>query len=263
VGIDAFMKKTDGGLSFADLLQPYMPGTEVVPPDAAQVGADELAESVRRRISGIALTARVSPPAAGELFDVALVAEGVPPEPLPAGVEVHAWPITLAEHTAAAVSSTTSPLATYHGLSFAGLTSFFAFRVTARSEGRSACLRFVLNVPLVGAPPDRKDRILKSLLSTPEQVLKFLMFLLSEFGTEGGALEVGEALNTGSSSIQWGSGGSPLFESLMKALDQSPGRLDQVAKLVDDLRAAGDNLLPAGFDEVWLPVWEARNKGNP
>lgn len=259
VGIDAFLKKTDGGLSFADLLQPFTPGTDPVL-DAAQKSADELAESVRRRVSGLVLTAHVSP--ACDLFDVALKTEDGLLSPQP-GVEIHSWPITLSEHTAAAVSSA-SPLATFHGLSFAGLTSFFAFRVTAKSAGKSACLRFVLNVPLVGAPSDRKERILKSLLSTPEQVLRFLMFLLAEFGAEGGSFEqAGDAFEPGAGPFHWGAGGTPLFESLMKALDQSPTRLDQVAKLVDDLRAAGENLLPAGFDEVWLPVWEARQKVSP
>lgn len=256
VGIDAFLKKTEGGLSFADLLQPYTPGTDAVL-DAAQKAADDLAESVRQQVCSLLLSAHVAPQ--GDLFDVTLTADGKEITP-PASVELHAWPITLAEHTAASVSSA-SPLATFHGLSFAGLTAFFAFRVTAKAAGKTACLRFVLNVPLVGAPSDRRERILKSLLSTPEQVLRFLMFLLSEFGAEGGSLEAaGDAFEPGGAPFHWGAGGLPLFESLMKALDQSPSRLDQVAKLVDDLRAAGENLLPQGFDEVWEPIWEARQK---
>lgn len=262
VGIDAFLKKTDGGLSFADLLQPFNPGTEAVVPDAGQKHVDELAEAVQRQVSRLTLTAHVSK-ADGDLFDVTLDADGGTLDPVLPNVELHCWPITLSEHTAAAVSPG-PPLATFRGLSFAGLTSFFAFRVTARAAGKVACLRFVLNVPLVGAPSDRRERILKSLLSTPEQVLRFLMFLLSEFGAVGGGPEsAGDAFETGGGPFHWGAGGTPLFESLVRALDQSPARLDQVAKLVEDLRAAGENLLPAGFDEVWLPVWEARQKVSP
>lgn len=262
IGIDAFLKKTDGGLSFADLLQLYSPGEEEGVLDEAQKRADELAEAVRRHVSGVALTAHVAP-AGGDLFDVRLDAESGSLPPPPPGVELHCWPITLAEHTAAAVA-VASPLATFHGVSFAGLTSFFAFRVVAKTEGKAACLRFVLNVPLAGAPSDRRERILKSLLSSPEQVLRFLMFLLSEFGADGGSLEAaGDAFEPGGAPFHWGAGGTPLFESLMKALDQSPTRLDQVAKLVDDLRSSGENLLPAGFDEVWLPVWEARQRVDP
>ena len=260
VGIDAFLEKTDGGLSFADLLQPFTPGAAAAEVDAAQKRVDDLAESVRPDVSNLVLTAHVSQPAAGDLFEVALRTKGGKLPPLPSGVEVHTWPITLSEGTAVPVSEA-SPHATFHGLSFAGLTSFIAFRVTAKVGGKAACLRFVLNIPLVGAPSDRRERIPKSLLSSPEQVLRFLMFLLSEFGADDHSPEAAsDAFDPGNGSFHWGTRGTPLFESLVKALDRSPGRLDQVAKLVDDLRAAGEGLLPAGFDEVWLPVWEARQQ---
>ena len=52
----------------------------------------------------------------------------------------------------------------------------------------------------------------------------------------------------------------PLFETLLKALDLNPEKLDQVARLVEDLRGVQGGLLPDGFDEVWQPVWEAGQK---
>jgi hypothetical protein len=54
----------------------------------------------------------------------------------------------------------------------------------------------------------------------------------------------------------------PLFEALVRALERSPGKLDQVKRLIDDLRQSpdGDQLLPKDFDVIWQPVWQARQE---
>jgi hypothetical protein len=41
---------------------------------------------------------------------------------------------------------------------------------------------------------------------------------------------------------------------LLRALADSPARIDAVASLVDDLAAAGPDVLPAGFLEIWQPI---------
>jgi hypothetical protein len=258
VGIDQFLKKSDGGISFADLLQPFTPADHAET-DPFQKELEERLECARRQISAVPLAADVSQLPGEDLFDVTLRSEAGKLKAMPNETEVHCWPITLPESNATAVTGAT-PLAYFPRLSFSALTSFFAFRVTAKSGSRQACLRFVLNVPLIGAPSDRRDRILRTLLSTPEKVLRFLMFLLSEFGADGGAIETAGDAIEGGGPFRWGSGETPLFETLLKALDHSPGKIDQVAALVEDLRKSGENLLPEGFDEVWQPVWEARQK---
>src|SRR5262249_24548574 len=93
------------------------------------------------------------------------------------------------------------------------------------------------------------------------QVLRFLMFLLSEFGAQGGLPDFANGLGE-KQPFRTGWQGFALFESLLRALDQNPEKLDQVARLVDDLRGAAgtEPLLPEGFDEVWQPIWVARQK---
>lgn len=54
----------------------------------------------------------------------------------------------------------------------------------------------------------------------------------------------------------------PLFESLVKALEGDPVKLDQIGRLVDDLKKTpeGKDLLPEGFDLIWEPIWSTRQR---
>jgi hypothetical protein len=51
-----------------------------------------------------------------------------------------------------------------------------------------------------------------------------------------------------------------MFESLIRALDRTPGRLDEVASLVAELEGdpSTKSLLPDGFHVIWDPIWSAR-----
>jgi hypothetical protein len=54
----------------------------------------------------------------------------------------------------------------------------------------------------------------------------------------------------------------PLFEALVRALERDPLKLDQIAKLLDDLQKTpeGRHLIPDGLDDVWQPILEARRR---
>jgi hypothetical protein len=259
VGIDSFLAKSEGSLSFVDLLQPYTPSPDAAPPDPLQKQLEDRVEKVRRLLSAMQIAAHVSQLPDHDQFRVALEAHAAPP--LPSGVHVHCWPITRREFDAVEYSLASSTIAQFAPLSFEALTSFFAFQVLAEEVGQQACARFVLNLPLIGAPGDRRERILRSLLSNRDQVLRFLMFLLSEFGTHGALPDFANGFGE-KQAFRPGWHGFALFESLLRALDQNPEKLDQVARLVDDLRGAAgtESLLPEGFDEVWQPIWAARQK---
>ncbi len=51
-----------------------------------------------------------------------------------------------------------------------------------------------------------------------------------------------------------------VFEMLVRALYRDPSKLDQVNKLVQDLKKneQGRKLLPDEFDTIWEPIWQAR-----
>ena len=54
----------------------------------------------------------------------------------------------------------------------------------------------------------------------------------------------------------------PMLEALVKALERAPEKIDQVAHLVTDLQNTeeGRALLPQEFEQIWPPLWEAREE---
>jgi hypothetical protein len=118
----------------------------------------------------------------------------------------------------------------------------------------------VLNLPLTGAPPDRRERLLHAFLKDRKRLLRFLFFLLAEDAeladAMGSPLPGIGAPGTGEASLSNGA----LLEALLRTLYRSPARLDAVARLVADLRKQpeGSGLLPPNFDEVWEPIWAVR-----
>jgi hypothetical protein len=56
--------------------------------------------------------------------------------------------------------------------------------------------------------------------------------------------------------------GVPLFETMVRTLDRNPEKLDQIARLVEDLMKTenGTQLLPEGFDAIWKPIWASRER---
>ena len=179
------------------------------------------------------------------------------------GVEASCRPIAVADSMSVPLSvprgAGSVAVAEFPSLSFAALTSFFAFSVTARSGKIEKTDHFVLNVPVEGLPADREERLMLAILENRQQVMRYLLMLL--FAND-------EQL--ASSLIQaWDGEGQgdvadvlelPLFESLVRALYRDPAQLDSVAQLVEDLRKTerGRKLLPEGFAKVWEPVQKAR-----
>lgn len=53
-----------------------------------------------------------------------------------------------------------------------------------------------------------------------------------------------------------------LLEALLASLARDPKRLDQAARLIDDLRRTpeGADLLPPDLDRVWAAVWKIRQE---
>jgi hypothetical protein len=146
--------------------------------------------------------------------------------------------------------------------SFSALSSFLAFELVLELEGESLRSRFVLNLPLTGLPENRQEMLLQTLLEDREQVLRYLLMMLQ--GTsETDNLDGQHLLRMGSMKGGRGWGGGvefPLLETMIQALSRDPDQLDRVNRLVEDLRKAdkADQLLPDHFDEIWGPIWEAR-----
>jgi hypothetical protein len=149
-------------------------------------------------------------------------------------------------------------------LHFERLTSFVVFRIEVEHEGRRATRDFVVNLPITGLPEDRRERLLLALLRNSAQLLKYLLLLLAEDGwdarTTMDLLDDIDRPGRHRSEHSDDAFELPLLEPMLKALSQSPDKLDRIAQLIADLEktAEGRALIPGEFYEVWRPIWEVR-----
>ncbi len=94
------------------------------------------------------------------------------------------------------------------------------------------------------------------MLGNRHELMRLLMILLADDGVE--AIMTAGLGEGGGSGADWIAGvdDTPLLESLLKTLDRAPERLDEIKRLLDDIRESGDpdEMLPADFLEVWEPV---------
>jgi len=258
VGIEALLSKEKGQLKFLDLLQEFTPG-EPTKPDSVKERLERAVEDTARAIAQVALEARVEPGANPEEFVLRLCLPRAARLKVSSAVQIRCWPISLSEDSAVAVNATTSPLAVFEHITLISLTSFFAFHVEAAAGDTRVSHRFALNLPLLNAPAARKDAVLQSLLSNREAVLRlFLMLLFGDAPAEPGDQSTISGLaghgQRGDTAV------TPLLECLMRALDRSPHRIEDIARLVEDLRNApnGHNLLPKGFERIWPAIAAVR-----
>lgn len=261
-GINEMMKQPGDATGFADLLQEYMPESESST-DLARERLEDRANDARRFLAAARLTASIDgAPDGTHLCDVRLrPAEGAGLV-LPEGVSARCWPITLTEADAVTLDLDSASTASF-SLSLESIISFFAFEITAVSAEASLTRRFVLGVALKGAPGDRKDRIVRSLLSDKDRVMRLILFLLAEgdVDQQQASLNISRLLGAGSGKGQ-GLPGVPLFEEMVRALWSNPDALDQIEAMLASLRKTeeGAQLIPDELDEIWKPLRAARQK---
>jgi hypothetical protein len=180
------------------------------------------------------------------------------------GATLAVRPLSLDEQFSQPVLPGTPMCVTFRGLSFIAVTSFFVFELRWESADRKFVHRFVLNVPLTGAPSDRLERVMAELLKDQRQVMRLLLLIL-------GILDPTEIAHSGDvpyidhgwQKLVAGDDSRPLFELLVRAASRHPEKIEHIDGIVTALRKAetGTPLLPAGFDEIWLPVREAARYG--
>ncbi|MXZ71117.1 MAG: hypothetical protein F4Z04_06385 [Acidobacteria bacterium] len=250
------------------LLQEYTPPGDADEEDDPKKELERRAERLARILGTARLMAKVRDADAEERWDLTLAGEL--PE-TPSGVTVTVWPATLSSEAAQEVEGPTvrqrdsdSPgdrIAIFNGLSFEALTGFFAFEVSVREGQHTVRQRFVATAELVGAPENRRERLLRSLLKDRRRVLRLLLLILMDDGADVSAF-VEEARQDGSAA-EGSFGGwreAALLEALLRSLSRNPVRIDEAAQLIADLQKTeeGKELLPDGLDEIWEPVWQAR-----
>lgn len=262
-GIDKILSQPGDATGFADLLQRYEAGPNGPEPDPVRQELEHRADEVRRSLAASRITATVSPSQSEtNLYAVRLTAGD--PATITQDISVRCWPLTLPPD-GSVTAETGGPELARFDLSLEALTTFFAFEVTATGEGRAFSRRFVVNVPLHGAPEGRRESIVRSLLSDRERVVRLILILLAE-----GKDDSPEAFPTfpplpgagGGGNGSGGLPGIPLFEELVRALYSNPTALDRIEQMLATLRASEEKarLIPEELDEIWIPLMEARRK---
>ncbi|WP_428273528.1 phospholipase D family protein [Candidatus Palauibacter sp.] len=281
-GIDVLLGLEDDPklATIRSILQEYRVPDTIEPTDDSNEELERSADRWARRLGAARLTATACEVEDGGRWDMML--SGALPE-IPAGtdvVEVRVWPATLPAEAALRISGAadqrrepldaTEPtdraepadhLVTFKRLSFEALTAFFAFEVTLGDGQHTVRKRFAVTAELLGAPEDRKERLLHSLLEDRSRVLQLLFLILRGEGADVSGF-VEPALGDGSA--QWGSFGgwdqTALLEALLRSLSHDPRRIDDARRLIADLERTpeGRKLLPEDLSEIWEPVWAAR-----
>jgi hypothetical protein len=260
-GVDVFLGSDEDATKFRRLLIPFSPRGDD-PPDETERQLEQDIDNARMLITNSDCVAQVASGDDPDTFRLELELNRGVPIAVPSEVELKCWPITLPEDRDGIQLKSIIDGATFDPVSFEALTSFFAFRIVAQREEKSRQQTFVFNVPLIGAPENRHDRLLLNVLHNKSQVLRYLLLLLADDGTA-----IGKVLDEITKPDQPGSTGNasdpysvPLLEPLVRALAQDPEKLDRVNRLVSELRTTEDGTqrLPDDFDEIWKPIWQVR-----
>ena len=252
------------------LLQEYRPPDLPEPPDPDKRPLEKRADRVARRLGAARLRAAVLDADAEQRWDVTLLGEL--PE-IPAEAEIRVWPATLSAEAALRVAGAAAKrgppglpadpprIAAFTDLSFEALTAFFVFEVSLRDGPHVARRRFAVTAELLGAPEDRKERLLRLLLKDRHRVLKLLLLILMDEGADVSAF-VRPFRDDGHATERsfGGSDDGSLLEALLRCLSRNPERFDEAARLIADLSRTpeGKELLPEGLDAIWGPLREAR-----
>lgn len=269
-GVDAILGAPNAGVGLRKLLEAYEPISDAPRPPDDKEHLERRLDLIRRRLSAQSLVLRVSQDA--DLYGLTIElrpARDARPDWWQATIEdanARVRPLTLP----AAYSSSLERVgdvvsASFGSHSFDRLTSFCVVDLELEGTGRRAETTFVVNAELVGAPEDRRQRMLVTLLENRKDLIRFLLLLLGQIGAD----DLSEAIdviyldrvkNNGSWVFaQWQS----LFEPMVRALAVEPTRLDEIDRLIKELQGsdAGRKLLPPGWREVWEPIWKARQGG--
>ena len=264
-GIAALMEPEKGEVRFINLLEDVESFVATEKPDSEIEALEAKLEQLRESIANVPLQVTVTPATAGA-FDVELMCRTSQSVPVDSDVIARCWPVTVTSSVGVQFDKLDPGrmVAKFPALSFQAITAFFAFELTGRASGVERQVRFVLDLPLVGAPEGRREMVIRSLVRDRSRMLRFLRLLLADEGftvPEQGLDSRGGEHGDRSSTIMV----NGLFETLLRNLDRAPERLGYLNSLLKELRqgADGEDLLPEGFDAIWEPVWREAQRLRP
>jgi hypothetical protein len=248
-GVDAFLGRPDDPSALNMLLTDVPPREVALEPDPRAVLEREV-DAMAKVIASRQFEATVTPE--GDQYAVALTA--TPGFAWPNDTELRCWPLTESrDRHPTPLTPEGTGVARFAPMPIESLTAFYGFELLVRRNGLELAKAFLVRAELSGVPEGRREAIIRSVLRDPQQVLRLLRLLLA-FDAEDGAPGQEPLLGI-STAGSWIQGETPLLESLLRALSEAPQRVSAIASLIRELQDAGPDLLPAGFLDIWEPVW--------
>lgn len=251
LGVDALVDPDNQDRGFGQLLMPYAARQEQGRADPSEE-LRNVEQRLRTDIARASVVGTIEPSSAGEgKYSMQLKSTG--PWPAREGVQLRVWPVTMGEAYAQAIPSDATAVAIrFDELSTAQLTAFLAVDASLAAYPNALPIRFVLRIPVDGFPADRADVILRSLLSEPASVARYLGLLLSLDEASGsssglGLIHFGDDIASG----KWGDSVDGLLETFLTVLSEEPKRLEYVDSFLKSLGPTGSEMLPPAFQEVW------------
>ncbi len=262
-GIDEVLGGKEGEPGLADFLQPWVAPKSRPDEDESLKRLEARADRLQRALAagGFEVKYRQLPDGSGYAATIMAERGGTAGEM--EGVSLYAWPITCREEAVARplLPDAGKLIADFGSLSTDAPTSFLAIRMDLSDGERNVpARRFTVNAVASGLPEDRHLQLLLKIVGRKDAFEEYLRMLLSGTEIAGEGDSLGSLAGLGN-----GDGGmfapeQPLFEMLVKALRQEPARIDDVGRLVAEIRKSGRSpeVFPSGFDSLWSVIEEAR-----
>lgn len=251
LGIAAFLG-SDGGAGeyFGVMLQRWTGAFAAEDPDAAlRQKLEKRLTAIRRLLASTSLHVRIAPLPDDVFLMTLTFSEPCPPLD---GASLFTWPSTLRRDLALRVDMSTTAVQ-FGPFSLTSITGFHVFELALEEDGAVVSSVFALNLPLIGAPTDRLQRLLASMLKDQTQLLRLIWLLLQEpDDVSSAALFVASNDPAAVRTHDWAET-YPVFERLMRCLADRPEHLREVGHLIDDLSRSpeGQQLLPPELIALW------------
>lgn len=257
-GIDKLLGEEKGMTTFRDLLEEFRFIDQDNNKNADEEKLNYEADNLWRLVVDSDLKINVTKSSNDNLYKYSIIQN----KPLKFGnnIKITCRPITLNENYSINLVSRVS--ADFE-LSIETISSFIVFEAIINKYGLQKIRRFVLNLPLIGAPDNRFAAILKHTLKDKAHVMRLLLLILDvtdpETGINSQSLRKLVKNDDAKNSYVLE---QALFETLIKTLSNNPEMIEHFQKTIEQLNTTpeGTALIPDGLDEILKPIMDARKE---
>lgn len=230
--------------------------------EPADEAARHTVDAALRRLAAVPVTSRVvdGEPFAQRVWGTPELADALVAARA-RGVEISWRLLTQRDVAVPVIGTSEADAARFDRLELTEVTAFLV-AVATHPELPGERAETIIPMRLLDDRADRKEAIIAGHLTDPAAFVRLLTLLLQ---LSGMALGSGAGVG-GDWSAFGGAGGSTtgLFESLVRALAQGSGGIEDAHRIIDYLRRdPGTSILPEGFDALWDAVWAAHLELRP